>query len=789
MARKRRKTLGLVFLSCLASPWMPAAAADLGDLNGDGRVSFGDVHWLHRWSFSGEPLFEPAPGSTDFDGKFACNALPRHIFSLLHHEALRRASPAPLPHFFDLWPGPSIDTAPAPEPDPRVLLRVLPLLPDGGSHRAELRIEVETSETIDALQVLLRSDTLDLRPDPAFMGTASEGLRVSTDHYIITRGILTGNSRADTALGMGPGTFEVVLPITLPRDGVGEHTVRILAGTEVVTSWGEVLRPVAEDGTVSIAGPIAGGHTQPFPPIEVDEATRSVLGKFELRLTEARGFPGDEVVITVQARAERPVNRIAFTLRFDGAALQLLESVPLLRDPEDGDLHPEQHDSGIANHYPGAAFDHRGVMNYEYDLTRPYYEYYGPGPSLRYVAPLGEWLDVCRLRFRILEGAVGLGSTPLQLQTLSFDGWWHPTFLPYADYWHIHFSNYCRDEPFHWWEHDTSFGRGSLEVLGGGEPVVQDPPFSIEEAGIEVHLESAAAAPGEIVALPVSVQSAMDLEEVLLVFGHDSSRLEPFGFEVAFVDPDWIHKTAVMSAAQWWYGLAPACVEVGPTPLDTVCKFGWPWSGAYYGIHRSDLLPAGASVVQLEKVGRRYSRVEDLDPLVRWWTAGEEHLLGRMLYRVREDAPPGPTQVFGADVVWHPVADTVVPIRSVTSGKPDGVDRHAPRSDVPARLVELATITILGGDAPRFIRGDGNGDGKVDLSDAVAALDALFQGVQAIRCEDAGDSNDDGKLDISDPIHCLGHLFLGGPSPPPPYPEAGVDPSADGLECEGGGAA
>ena len=45
------------------------------------------------------------------------------------------------------------------------------------------------------------------------------------------------------------------------------------------------------------------------------------------------------------------------------------------------------------------------------------------------------------------------------------------------------------------------------------------------------------------------------------------------------------------------------------------------------------------------------------------------------------------------------------------------------------------------------------------------------------------DSNDDGKADISDAIHTLGFLFGGAGPMPPPFPEAGADPSADELRC------
>ena len=71
------------------------------------------------------------------------------------------------------------------------------------------------------------------------------------------------------------------------------------------------------------------------------------------------------------------------------------------------------------------------------------------------------------------------------------------------------------------------------------------------------------------------------------------------------------------------------------------------------------------------------------------------------------------------------------------------------------------------GDTP-FLRGDSNGDGKVDISDASFSLNWLFASGGEPTCLDAADSNDDEKVDISDSIYSLGYLFLGGP--PPKFP-------------------
>lgn len=83
-----------------------------------------------------------------------------------------------------------------------------------------------------------------------------------------------------------------------------------------------------------------------------------------------------------------------------------------------------------------------------------------------------------------------------------------------------------------------------------------------------------------------------------------------------------------------------------------------------------------------------------------------------------------------------------------------------------------------------FIRGDGNADGKIDLSDAVSTLNFLFLGGPGPECFQAADADDNGTVELTDSIRTLNFLFLGGPSPAAPHPECGPDTTADVLTCE-----
>ncbi|MGQ9589956.1 MAG: FG-GAP-like repeat-containing protein [Planctomycetota bacterium] len=86
-------------------------------------------------------------------------------------------------------------------------------------------------------------------------------------------------------------------------------------------------------------------------------------------------------------------------------------------------------------------------------------------------------------------------------------------------------------------------------------------------------------------------------------------------------------------------------------------------------------------------------------------------------------------------------------------------------------------------EASEFRRGDADGDGRVNLTDAVRALLWLFAGAGAPACLDAADSNHDGTVNLTDAVAVLGYLFLGGAPPPAPGPEACGPGSEPRLGC------
>ena len=64
-----------------------------------------------------------------------------------------------------------------------------------------------------------------------------------------------------------------------------------------------------------------------------------------------------------------------------------------------------------------------------------------------------------------------------------------------------------------------------------------------------------------------------------------------------------------------------------------------------------------------------------------------------------------------------------------------------------------------------FVPGDANGDGAVDISDAVAEISYIFAGGPPPIPMEAGDANCDGSVDISDAVYLISYIFGGGPAP------------------------
>jgi hypothetical protein len=109
-------------------------------------------------------------------------------------------------------------------------------------------------------------------------------------------------------------------------------------------------------------------------------------------------------------------------------------------------------------------------------------------------------------------------------------------------------------------------------------------------------------------------------------------------------------------------------------------------------------------------------------------------------------------------------------------------------SDVGLFTLEIESVA----SAPRFVRGDGNSDGLIDMADGLKLLGFLFLGREPPECLDAAHATDSGTvLDLADAVFVFGYLFLGRDAPRPPTPsgadyavgDCGIDETPDGFGC------
>ncbi len=113
------------------------------------------------------------------------------------------------------------------------------------------------------------------------------------------------------------------------------------------------------------------------------------------------------------------------------------------------------------------------------------------------------------------------------------------------------------------------------------------------------------------------------------------------------------------------------------------------------------------------------------------------------------------------------------PYRLLTPNRdPCGSDQFVFSVSDGASTSAPVTVTIRYARRP-FVRGEVNGDGVVDVADAIAILTHLFVGGPAPTPSEAGDVSADGGIDIGDTIALLDYLFGAGDPPAAPFPTVG----------------
>lgn len=163
-----------------------------------------------------------------------------------------------------------------------------------------------------------------------------------------------------------------------------------------------------------------------------------------------------------------------------------------------------------------------------------------------------------------------------------------------------------------------------------------------------------------------------------------------------------------------------------------------------------------------------------------WWTAG----VVLDFFGMNVIPPNAGTVLVRADYTISDLLPTgyEIPIDPISSVGTSGVDNLLVDPSGTALIPTLQGGNVTVADGTTFIRADGNRDGLLNIGDGIFTLAYLFSS-QAATCEDALDSNDDGQINVADAIFLLSWLFSSGAEPPAPFPDPGLDPTADTLDC------
>ncbi|NIP43139.1 MAG: hypothetical protein GWO41_02755, partial [candidate division Zixibacteria bacterium] len=78
---------------------------------------------------------------------------------------------------------------------------------------------------------------------------------------------------------------------------------------------------------------------------------------------------------------------------------------------------------------------------------------------------------------------------------------------------------------------------------------------------------------------------------------------------------------------------------------------------------------------------------------------------------------------------------------------------------------DVPYLVIIDSSSQPQLRGDCNGDGSINISDAVVIVNYVFIGGDPPDPLIMGDPNCDGAVNVSDAVYLINYIFVGGPPP------------------------
>ena len=222
----------------------------------------------------------------------------------------------------------------------------------------------------------------------------------------------------------------------------------------------------------------------------------------------------------------------------------------------------------------------------------------------------------------------------------------------------------------------------------------------------------------------------------------------------------------------WSFGVAhdPEFLELVEVRDSPFCRFSYFVEGCSAPAEE-DWGPGPACSPQNAAAGSGWVSVALLNPAKMKELPSGRLELGRAAYRLRKDVGEEGTLIHFVECL------------SVNGSPPPGMSVSVGGG---AKLWSTAVEGWVKkrGTATPFLRGDLDGNGKINILDGVLSVQAQsLNAPLAHDCADALDANDDGKLDGSDAVAILQFIFERGPEIAPPFPACEPDPTPDGIRC------
>lgn len=128
--------------------------------------------------------------------------------------------------------------------------------------------------------------------------------------------------------------------------------------------------------------------------------------------------------------------------------------------------------------------------------------------------------------------------------------------------------------------------------------------------------------------------------------------------------------------------------------------------------------------------------------------------------------PIGQATVLAMGVFVDGNESLTIAAREGLQGSGQGVNNVTTIDGGTVEFACTAPIHLEFVDIGRYAQGgDANSDARIDLSDVIFLVNALFRNGPFPSCQAAADANDDRMLDLSDAMFVIAYLWQGGPAP------------------------